>query len=102
MFTYGLRTTVDDVRWLIVRRRLLTKSLLASFVALPSAAVAVALTFPMNEMLRVAIVGLSICAVPPIVAQQEIKAGGCRPYAVGLTVIGAAFSFVLTALIAAV
>ena len=102
MFAYGLRATVDDVRWLIVQRRLLTKSLLASLVALPVAAVAVELTFPMNEMLRVAILALAACAVPPVVAQQEIKAGGCRPYAMGLTVTGAALSFVLTPLIAAV
>src|SRR5262245_40482828 len=77
MFAYGLRATVDDIRWLMVRRRLLIKSLLASFVALPIVAVAVELTFPMNDMVRVAILALAVCAVPTVVAQQEIKVGGC-------------------------
>ena len=101
MFGYGLRVTGGDVFWLRRRRRLLVKSLVASFVALPVAAVAIELTFPMEDSMRIALVALSICATPPLIPQQEIRAGGSATFASGLTVVTAAMAFVLTPTLAA-
>lgn len=101
MFSYGLRATSGDVFWLRRRKRLLVRSLLASFVALPIAAVAIELTFPMEDSMRIALLALSFCATPPLIPQQEIKAGGSTTFATGLTVVRAAMAFVLTPLLAA-
>ena len=100
MFAYGLRATLDDALSLRDRRRLLGRSLIVSFAALPIAAIAIDLTFPMADDMRIAIVALSLSAVPPVVPLQELKAGGNRSYAMGLTIVCATLSFVLTPLLA--
>jgi BASS family bile acid:Na+ symporter len=96
VFGFGLHTRPEDLHYMFRHPRLLAVSLLAMFVVVPTAALAIQMTFPMNPAAKVAIVALSLSAVPPLLPRKELRAGGREDYEIGLTVVAALLSIVLT------
>ena len=84
VFGFGLKTTSDDVLYLIRRPGLLVRSLLAVFVVMPVVAVLLSLLVEFGSTVERALVALAISPVPPLLPQKETQAGGDRHYALGL------------------
>jgi Sodium Bile acid symporter family len=92
VFSFGLRTTVDDVLYVVRRPSLLARSLLAMFVIMPIVAVALARLFELRPSVEIALVALAISPIPPLLPGREQKAGGHASYALGLMMIVAVLS----------
>jgi BASS family bile acid:Na+ symporter len=92
VFGFGLRTTVDDLMYLIRRPGLLLRSLLAVFVIMPVIAVILVRLFDFRHVVEVALVALAISPVPPLLPRRELKAGGQDSYGFGLMAILALLS----------
>lgn len=84
VFTYGLKTRVDDVFYLIRRPGLLLRSLLSVFVVMPVLAVILVKAFDIKTTAEVVLVALAISPIPPLMPKNEGKAGGHAPYALAL------------------
>jgi bile acid:Na+ symporter, BASS family len=92
VFSFGLRTVLDDVLYVVRRPWLLTRSLVAMFVIMPIVAVAFAMFFELRPSVEIALVALAISPIPPLLPGREQKAGGHGSYALGLMMIAAVLS----------
>jgi bile acid:Na+ symporter, BASS family len=92
VFSFGLRTVLDDVLYVMRRPWLLTRSLVAMFVIMPIVAVAFAMFFELRPSVEIALVALAISPIPPLLPGREQKAGGHASYALGLMMIAAVLS----------
>ena len=95
VFGFGLDTTFQDMLYVIRRPWLLARSLIAMFIIMPAAAIALAATFQFRHVVEVALVALSISPVPPLLPKREGHAGGRTPYALGLMALLALLSILL-------
>ena len=102
VFGFGLKTTTDDLMYLIRRPGLLLRSLIAVFVIMPVIAVTLVRLFDFRHVVEVALVALSISPVPPLLPRRELKAGGQDSYGLGLMAILALLSIAVIPLAAAV
>ncbi len=84
VFGYGLKSTKDDLLYVVHRPGLLARSLLSMLVVMPVLAVLFVKAFDLRQTTQVVLVALSISPVPPLLLQRESKAGGRRPYGLGL------------------
>jgi BASS family bile acid:Na+ symporter len=84
VFGYGLKSTRDDLLYLMRRPGLLLRSLLAVLVVMPILAVMLVKAFDFRQTVEVVLVALAISPVPPLLPQKESKAGGRRSYGLGL------------------
>jgi len=84
VFGFGLKATKDDLLYLVHRPGLLVRSLLAVFVIVPIAAIALAQIFDFRHTAEVALIALAISPLPPLLPQREMKAGGNHGYGLGL------------------
>jgi bile acid:Na+ symporter, BASS family len=84
VFGFGLRSTPNDLLYLIRRPGLFVRSLLAVFVVMPIVAFALDSLFEFRRTVEVALVALSVSPVPPLLPKQGSKAGGEAAYGVGL------------------
>ena len=87
VFGFGLKTTIDDLGYLIRRPGLLVRSLVAVFVVMPVVAVLLSVLFDFGPTVERALIALALSPVPPLLPQKESKAGGERQYALGLLAI---------------
>ena len=87
VFGFGLKTTIDDLLYLIRRPGLLVRSLVAVFVVMPVVAVLLSVLFDFAPTVERALMALALSPVPPLLPQKESKAGGERQYALGLLAI---------------
>jgi bile acid:Na+ symporter, BASS family len=87
VFGFGLKTTPDDLSYLIRRPGLLVRSLLAVFVVMPVVAVLLSLLFDFGPTVERALIALAVSPVPPLLPQKESRAGGDQNYALGLMAI---------------
>jgi bile acid:Na+ symporter, BASS family len=92
VFSYGLKTTVADLLYVVKRPGLLARSLLAVFVIMPVIAFALARLFDIRHVVEVSLVALAISPVPPLLPMKEQKAGGEASYGLGLMVLLALLS----------
>jgi BASS family bile acid:Na+ symporter len=95
VFGFGLKTTMQDLSYLIHRPGLLVRSLLAVFVVMPIAAVLLSLLFDFDLTVERALIALAVSPVPPLLPQKESKAGGNERYALGLMAILAMLAIVV-------
>ena len=72
---FGLKATFADLRYLISRPGLLTRSLAAVFVVMPALAVALDRCFNFPPTVEIAVVALAISPLPPVLPAREAKAG---------------------------
>lgn len=84
VFGFGLRSTPNDLLYLIRRPGLFVRSLLAVFVVMPIVAFALHGLFEFRRTVDVALIALSVSPVPPLLPKQGSKAGGEAAYGVGL------------------
>jgi BASS family bile acid:Na+ symporter len=98
VFTYGLRTTLDDVLYLVRRPGLLLRSLLSVFVVMPVLAIILVKMFDIKSTTEVVLVALAISPIPPLMPKNEGKAGGHAPYALALMALLAVAAIVLVPL----
>jgi len=98
VFGFGLKTTGDDLLYLIRRPRLLARSLLAIYVVMPIVAVVLVRFFEFRQAVEIAIVALAISPVPPLLPQRQTRAGGEAGYAIGLMAILALLAIVVSPL----
>lgn len=75
IFAIGLGSTPADLTYLWRRPAQLARSLLAMYVLVPLAAVLVAKTVPMPEVVKVAILVLAISAGAPLLPKKLMKLG---------------------------
>src|SRR5688572_23679735 len=87
VFGFGLKTTTDDLLYLIRRPGLLVRSLLAVFVVMPVVAVLLSVLFDFGPTVERALIALAVSPMPPLLPQKESKAGGDEKYALGLMAI---------------
>jgi BASS family bile acid:Na+ symporter len=98
VFGFGLKTTSDDLLYLIRRPALLARSLLAVFVVMPVVAVLLSLLVDFGSLVERALVALAVSPVPPLLPQKESEAGGDQHYALGLMATIAIMAMVVTPL----
>ena len=98
VFTFGLKTTLDDVLYLVRRPVLLLRSLLSVFVVMPILAVILVKVFDIKTTTEVVLVALAISPIPPLMPKNEGKAGGHAPYALALMALLAVAAIALVPL----
>ncbi len=82
----GLHATWASATYLFRQPALLAKSILARNVAVPLAAVLLVSVFPLVPPVRVALLALSVTALPPFAPISEVTSGGRAQYVMGLLV----------------
>ena len=98
VFGFGLRTTLDDLSYLIRRPGLLARSLLAMFGIMPVVALVLARLFNFLPTVEIALICLSISPIPPLLPKKEMKAGGESAYALGMMAILSVLAIVVVPL----
>jgi BASS family bile acid:Na+ symporter len=84
VFGFGLKSTEDDLLYVVQRPGLLIRSLLSVLVVMPILAILFVKAFDLRQTVEVVLVALAISPVPPLLPQKESKAGGRRSYGIGL------------------
>jgi len=84
VFGFGLKSTKDDLLYVVQRPGLLVRSLLSMLVVIPILAVLFVKALDLRHTVEVVLVALAISPVPPLLPQKESKAGGRRSYGLGL------------------
>jgi len=102
VLVFGLKATLTDLRYLISRPGLLTRSLAAVFVVMAALAVALDRCFNFPPAVEIAIVALAISPLPPVLPAREAKAGAHQSYGLGLMVLLALLSIGIVPLAAEV
>ena len=87
VFGFGLQATMTDVLYLHRRPLLLARSLVAMFVMMPLAAIAMAKLFDLRPSVEIMLTALAISPLPPLLPRKGTKGGGHASYALGLMVI---------------
>lgn len=90
VFALGLRATFADATSLFrdffrPPHRLL-RAIFAMNVAVPVVAVAAAMLFDLPQAVRIALLAMAVCPVPPILPGRQLKAGGDPGFVYGLLV----------------
>jgi BASS family bile acid:Na+ symporter len=97
---FGLKTTLDDLLYVVRRPALLGRSLIAVFVIMPVVAVAIARWFDFPRTVEIALIALAISPTPPLLPSREAKSGGYEPYGLGLMALLALLSIAVVPLLA--
>ncbi|HYW13612.1 MAG TPA: hypothetical protein VE871_16745 [Longimicrobium sp.] len=90
----GLRTRREDVMYVFRDSARFARSMGAMIVVMPLLALALAAVLDLHPAVKVALVGLAVSPVPPMLPRKEMKAGGRGSYAVGLLFATALLSIV--------
>ncbi|WP_158602067.1 bile acid:sodium symporter family protein [Pararobbsia silviterrae] len=95
VFTYGLRTTRNDLAYVFARPGLLLRSFLAMFVLVPLAVGACVYLLDLPQPTAVVLAALSISPIPPLLPKKQSRGDAPEPYGLGLLVV-LALSSILT------
>jgi bile acid:Na+ symporter, BASS family len=87
VFSFGLKSTREDVLYLVHRPGLLLRSLCAVLVVMPILAVAFVKVFDFPMPVEIVLVALAVSPVPPLLPKRETKAGGRPSYGLGLMLV---------------
>jgi BASS family bile acid:Na+ symporter len=91
----GLRASPHDVTYLFKRPALLARSIFSMNIVMVIFAAVAALVFNVHPAVKIALVALACSPVPPILPNQQRKAGGTEEYAIGLLSTMAAAAIVV-------
>lgn len=80
----GLRTRREDVMYLFRDSGKFARSVFSMIVVMPMLALGLGAALDLSPAVKVALLGLAVSPVPPLLPRKEIKAGGRGSYAVGL------------------
>jgi bile acid:Na+ symporter, BASS family len=84
VFGLGLSSTFRDATFLLLRPKLLAKAFLSMNIIMPVVVALIALAFALPFAVKVALMGLAVSPVPPIIQKKQLAAGGRLNYVVGL------------------
>jgi BASS family bile acid:Na+ symporter len=98
VFVLGLGATFQSVTYLFRRPGLLLRSILSMNVVMLAFAIFVCVRFQPPVAVRIALIGIAISPVPPILPNQQLGAGGASKYVFGLLVGTALASIVIAPL----
>jgi BASS family bile acid:Na+ symporter len=96
VFVLGLGATFQSVTYLFRHPALLLRSILSMNVIMLAFAILVCVWFQPPPAIRIALVGIAISPVPPILPNQQLGAGGASKYVFGL-LVGTALSSIVIA-----
>ena len=99
VFVLGLGATFRSVTYLFRHPALLLRSVLSMNVVMLAFAILVCVWFQPPPAVRIALVGIAISPVPPILPNQQLGAGGATKYVFGLLVGTALASIVIAPLV---
>jgi BASS family bile acid:Na+ symporter len=94
VFSYGLRARMQDLLYVVRRPWVMARSLLALFVIMPIAAVAIVVMFDTQPAVEIAVVAIALSPIPPLLPRRQVKASGRGSYALGLIATAALVSIV--------
>lgn len=94
VFTFGLRTTFDDLRQLIRRPALLLRSLAAVLVIMPVMVIAAVQLLSLPRTVEIVLVALAISPVPPLLPNRQRQGRTHDSYGLGLMAILSLLSIV--------
>lgn len=98
VFSLGLRATFKDVAYLAARPMLLFKSILSMNIVMLGFSLAAASIFPLPFPLQIALLGLAMAPVPPILTWKQKQAAGTSSYAISLCVTASFLAIILVPL----
>lgn len=98
VFGYGLKATVDDILYVVRHPGLLLRSFLSVMVIMPVLAVLLVKALDLPFVTEVLLVALAISPIPPLLLKRESKAAAHTSYGLGLIVVLALVSIVVTPL----
>lgn len=98
VFSFGLHAQWSDILSILRRPDKLARSLLALFVIMPLVAILIDRNFSLRPPVKIALVALAVSPIPPIFPLQAGKAGGPRPFILGLLETAALLSIVIVPL----
>lgn len=84
LFALSLRAKFSDLAYLFTHWRLGLGAFIAMFVIVPAVAIAMALAFDLDPVVKIALVTIALSPIPPILPGKQIKAGGRACYITGL------------------
>ncbi|MDQ8051284.1 hypothetical protein [Luteibacter sp.] len=87
VFCFGLQAKWQDALELLQERSLLVRSLLAMFLVMPVAALAIHAVWPLPKATQIVLLALAISPIPPLLPKKEGKAGGLANYGLGLMLL---------------
>lgn len=102
VFSLGLRATFKDVTYLVARPVLLFKSILSMNIVMLGFSLAAASIFPLPVPLTIALLGLAMAPVPPILTWKQKQAAGTSSYAISLCVTASFLAVILVPLAIAI
>ena len=82
----GLRASFSDATFLFRQPALLARAVLSMNILMPLIAILLARLLPLQPVVKIALVTLSISPVPPIFPKRASKLGGKNDYVIGLLV----------------
>ncbi|MGE0649281.1 MAG: bile acid:sodium symporter family protein [Alphaproteobacteria bacterium] len=86
VFSMALNANLHDVVYLLGRPWQLARSLLAMNLVMPLFAGGLAAIFDLHHAVEIALVGLAVSPVPPVLPRKQLKAGGRASYVISLLV----------------
>lgn len=98
VFSLGLRATFADIAYLAGRPMLLFKSILSMNIVMLGFSLAAASIFPLPVPLQIALLGLAMAPVPPILTWKQKRAAGTSSYAISLCVTASFLAIILVPL----
>ena len=99
VFSLGLHSKFDDVTYLAHHRLLALRSILSMNIVMLVFVVAVIMLFNPPAPIKIALVGIAVSPVPPVLPGKQFKAGGTPGYTIGLLVGAALVSIVFVPLV---
>lgn len=91
----GLNASRDDLLYVLRRRVLLTKAILAVNVIPVTVAIALTYFLPLEPVVKAGIILMAISPVPPLVPGQQLSVGARKNYAYGVYVAMALLTIVV-------
>lgn len=82
----GLHATLSDATSLFRRPGDLVRAFVSMNVIMPICALALVAAFHLDPAVKIALVALSVCPVPPLFPHTALKEGGRKNYVIGLLV----------------
>ena len=101
VFSFGLKSTREDILYLARHPALLLRSLLAVLVVMPVVAVILVKIIDFPPTTEIVLLALAVSPVPPLLPNREAKAGGLPSYGLGLMLALALVAIVAMPLAAA-
>jgi len=84
VFGFGLKSTPEDLLYLLRRPGLLSRAILSVFIIMPFVAVALVNVFDFPQPVGIILIALAISPVPPLLPRKQEKAGGHTSFSLGL------------------